>query len=211
MKILVLLGEIGKDDTLLAGGKGAQLGELKKSGFNVPEGFVITTEFYKMFVEKTGLSKAIQEILSNLDAGNNNGFEEASKSIHSLIISTDLPEDAENGIINAYKKLNALVAVRSSATAEDQKEASFAGQMATFLNVTESSLIESVKKCIASLFTPRAICYRKQKKIGYMNVSMAVVVQKMVNSERAGVAFSLNPVSNNAKEIVIEAASGLGE
>lgn len=128
MKILVLLGEIGKDDTLLAGGKGAQLGELKKSGFNVPEGFVITTEFYKMFVEKTGLSKAIQEILSNLDAGNNNGFEEASKSIHSLIISTDLPEDAENGIINAYKKLNALVAVRSSATAEDQKEASFAGQ-----------------------------------------------------------------------------------
>lgn len=201
------LKDIGKDDVSIAGGKGAQLGELIKAGFPVPEGFIITTNIYKDIIQKS--QKHIQDILSNLNIENTKGLEEGSDKIQSLILSTDLPSDVKRDIIETYDKLG-LVAVRSSATAEDQKNASFAGQMTTFLNVTKNNLIESVKKCIASLFAARAICYREQKKIDHMKVSMAVIVQKMIDSKKSGVAFSVNPV-NDKKEIVIEAALGLGE
>ncbi len=209
MSRVVWLKEVGKNDVAVAGGKGAQLGELKKTGFNVPEGFVITTEVYQELVKKIGNS--IQDSLSGLDIENTKALENASAKIRKLIVSTDLPAGIEKEITESRSKLGKLVAVRSSATAEDQKEASFAGQMATFLDVTEDKLIESVKKCIASLFSARAIYYREQKKIRLKDVSIAVVVQRMVAAKKAGVAFSVNPLDNNEKEIIIEATSGLGE
>ncbi len=209
MKVVVSLADIGKNDVFLAGGKGAQLGELKKAGFNVPEGFVITTNVYNALLRK--LQAPIDDILTKLDVENTKLLEDASSEIQALIIFASLPEDVMEAITSSYKKLGGLIAVRSSATAEDQKEASFAGQMATFLNVAESNLITSIKRCLASLFTARAIYYRTQKKIGHTSVLMAVIVQKMVSSKTAGVAFSVNPVSGNEEEILIEATAGLGE
>lgn len=209
MKHILSLNKIGKADVCLVGGKGAQLCELKKFGLSVPEGFVITTNLHKIIIIK--LKTRIQDILSCLNIENTKNLEEASSKIRSLIISADLPKAIEKEIIRAYSKMGGRVAVRSSATAEDQKEASFAGQMDSFLNVGKSNLIETVKKCIASLFTARAIYYIEQKKIEHMKVHMAVVVQKMVLSKKAGVAFSINPVNNNEKEIIIEATRGLGE
>ncbi len=209
MSSIIWLEKIGKNDVAVAGGKGAQLGELKKSGFNVPDGFVIITHVYQEFEKK--LKEAIKSVLSGLDIENTKSLEATSAKIQKLIVSTALPSDIEKEIIEAHRKLGKLVAVRSSATAEDQKESSFAGQMATFLNVREGKLLESVKKCFASMFTARAIYYMEQKKIDYRQVSMAVIVQNMVGSEKAGVAFSINPLNNNEKEIVVEAATGLGE
>lgn len=209
MSSIIWLEKVGKNDVAVAGGKGAQLGELKRSGFNVPDGFVITTRVYQEFERK--LKEAIKSVLSGLDIENSKSLEDASTRIQKLILSAALPKDIEKEIITAYRKLGRLVAVRSSATAEDQKESSFAGQMATFLNVTEGELLESVKKCFASMFTARAIYYMEQRKIDYRHVSMAVIVQNMVGSEKAGVAFSINPLNNNEREIVIEAAAGLGE
>ncbi len=209
MSSIIWLKKIGKNDIAVAGGKGAQLGELKKAGFNVPDGFVVATSVYNTFVE--GLTSSIGEILTGLETDNTESLEKASAKIQKLIVSTALPKDIEKEIIAAYRRIGKLVAVRSSATAEDQKDASFAGQMATFLNVREGEFLEAVKKCFASMFTARAIYYMKQKKIEYKQVSMAVVVQNMVAAKKAGVAFSINPLNNNEREIVIEAAIGLGE
>ncbi len=209
MSSIIWLEQLSKNDVATAGGKGAQLGELKKAGFNVPDGFVITTSVYNAFVKK--LDSSISELLTGLKTDDAKSLENASTKIQKLVVSTALPKDIEKEIIEAYRKLDKLVAIRSSATAEDQKESSFAGQMATFLNVKEDKLLESLKKCFASMFTARAIYYMEQKKIDYKQVSMAVIVQNMVDSEKAGVAFSINPLNNNEREIVIEAATGLGE
>ncbi len=211
MGIIVWLKDLGKENVSVAGGKGAQLGELRKAGFPVPDGFVVSTALYNDLAEKIVLPEKISGFLSKLDVENTDKLEDASSRIQSLIASAELPEKAEKEIIAAYKKIGGLVAVRSSATAEDLKDASFAGQQATFLNVAEDKLPESVKKCIASLFTARAIYYRAKKHFNYVNVSIAVVVQKMVDAKKAGVMFSLNPVTNDRSEIVIEAALGLGE
>lgn len=204
------LENIGKNDTSITGGKGARLGELKKAGFPVPDGFVINTHVFDNMMTAE-LSEKIQNILSKLNVENSDDLEKASKKIQSLLISKELPSKTKKEIIESYKKLGGLVAVRSSATAEDLKDASFAGQLSTFLNVKEDKLLESVKKCIASLFTARAIYYRTQKKFNHMKVSIAVVIQKMIDSKKAGVAFSVNPVTNNKKEMIIEATTGLGE
>src|SRR3989338_2104057 len=209
MKSIAWLEDLGSKDVSVAGGKGAQLGELKKAGFNVPDGFAVTVNVYKYLISLA--SKEIRNILSKLDVENTNALEEASAKIQSLIVSAELPEKTGKEILEAYRNLGGLVAVRSSATSEDMEDASFAGQLSTFLNVSEDKLLESVKMCMASLFTARAICYRSQKKIDHMKASAAVVVQRMAGSKKSGVAFSVNPVNNNEKEIVIEAAIGLGE
>lgn len=210
MEKIIWLENISKDAVDLVGSKGAQLGELKKTGLQIPDGFVITTDVYKDIIKKSQLSKELEDVLSKLNVENTKELEQASNKIQSFITSMELPTDVEKSIIESYKKLGGLVAVRSSATAEDLKEASFAGQLSTFLNISEGRLIESVKKCIASLFTARAIYYRHQKNIDHMKSSIAVLVQKMIKSKKAGVAFSINPVTNK-EEIVIEAVSGLGE
>ncbi|VVB60193.1 Phosphoenolpyruvate synthase [uncultured archaeon] len=210
LKNILWLDELDKSFVALAGRKGANLGELKKPGFPVPDGFVISTGVYKAIIKNSGLSKKIQALLSNSDMQDIRMLNEVSDKIQPLIFAAEFPESIKKEIREAYKRIGGLVAVRSSATAEDLECSSFAGQYATFLNVTEGTLIESVKKCIASLFTPRAISYREQNRIGSKDISIAVIVQRMVDSKKAGVAFSINPVTGNKGETVIEAVSGLG-
>jgi pyruvate,water dikinase len=206
------LKDVRKDMIELAGGKGANLGELISIGVRVPPGFVITSGAFKYFVNYNKLADKIFEILKT-----SQDEEEASTKIKELIMSAKVPEDLERSIMEAYDRLaklvgkNPLVAVRSSATAEDIEQASFAGQQDTYLNVSRESLIEHVKKVWASLYSARAIAYRNAKGIDHTQVSMAVVVQKMVNSRSAGVMFTLNPSNGDPNYIVIESSWGLGE
>ncbi len=208
--------EIGKDDVAIAGGKGANLGELTRAGLQVPEGFVITSKAYNRFMKESGITERVMEILSLTDVDNNDELTEASEKIRALINEMPVPKDIEKDIVESYRKLSdsepAFVAVRSSATAEDLPGASFAGQQDTFLNIKgEAEVVEHVRKCWSSLFTPRAIFYREKQNFDHSKVSIAVVVQKMVNAEKAGVMFSVHPVSGDRDKIVIEAAWGLGE
>ncbi|MEJ2777693.1 pyruvate, water dikinase [Stygiolobus sp. RP850M] len=210
--LILDLKSIRKDMFSLAGGKGANLGELIAFGIRVPPGFVITSNAYKYFIEYNNLKEKIKEVLEK-----ESDEESASEKIRSLILSALVPKDLEESIYKGYDSLSkmvgkeVLVAVRSSATAEDIGEASFAGQQDTYLNVSHSELIEAVKKVWASLYAARAISYRKAKSIDQLNISMAVVVQKMVNSRSAGVMFTLHPSTGDRNYIVIESSWGLGE
>lgn len=195
----------------LAGGKGANLGELVSFDIRVPPGFVITSKAYSYFIAYNNLESKIKSILEEKDSAT------ASEEIKKLIISSQVPPDLENAILSSYDELakkvgkEVLVAVRSSATAEDIENASFAGQQDTYLNVSRSELIQKVKEVWASLFNERAIEYRKTKGIDSTKVEMAVVVQKMVNSRSAGVMFTLHPATGDSRYIVIESSWGLGE
>jgi len=210
--LILDLKSIRKDMFSVAGGKGANLGELIAFGIRVPPGFVITSNAYKYFIEYNNLKEKIKEVLEK-----ESDEESASEKIRSLILSALVPKDLEESIYKGYDSLSkmvgkeVLVAVRSSATAEDIGEASFAGQQDTYLNVSRSELIEAVKKVWASLYAARAISYRKAKSIDQLNISMAVVVQKMVNSRSAGVMFTLHPSTGDRNYIVIESSWGLGE
>ena len=212
--------DINKDSVAEAGGKGASLGEMTQAGIPVPPGFVITTEaFHKFqdpsendFLSETNLTQEIEAQLSKVNHENMESVNRASETIREMILNTEIPAHLAEEIKAAFKQLNAqFVAVRSSATAEDGSTASWAGELDTFLNTTENTLLENVKRCWASLFTPRAIFYRFEKGFHKSHVSVAVVVQKMVNSEAAGVAFSVHPVTEDRNQIIIEAGWGLGE
>jgi pyruvate,water dikinase len=208
--------EIGKQDIPLVGGKGANLGEMFRNEIPVPNGFVIDSKTYRDFIEKTGIKEKIEKILENLDVEDTDTLSKVSQEIRNLVESTPVPEEIEREIKEAYEQLirmegsNILVAVRSSATAEDLPDASFAGQQDTFLNVGGEELVHYVRKCWSSLYTPRAIYYRVQKGFRHEDVSIAVVVQKMVNSEKSGVMFTSHPVTGEPITIV-EAVFGLGE
>ena len=211
------LSEIDKNDIPIAGGKGANLGELLRNEIPVPNGFVVDSRTFMEFIEGAGIKDKIIEILENLNVEDTEQLNEASKRVRELIESAKMPEKIENEIRKAYRQLceeegeEVYVAVRSSATAEDLPDASFAGQQETYLNVKgEDNVVEMVKKCWGSLYTPRAIYYRIQKGFRHEDVSIAVVVQKMVNSEKSGVMFTSHPVSGE-KIAVIEAVFGLGE
>ncbi|WP_205835755.1 pyruvate, water dikinase [Metallosphaera hakonensis] len=203
---------IRKDMVELAGGKGANLGELLSQGIRVPPGFVITSKAYSYFLDYNGLRDQIVSILNEESSS-----ERASERIKALILSSKVPQDLEEMIYSSYDELvrivgkEVLVAVRSSATAEDIESASFAGQQDTYLNVKKANLIEMIKAVWASLYNERAIEYRKSKGIDSSKVEMAVVVQKMVNSRSAGVMFTLNPSNGDRNFIVIESSWGLGE
>jgi pyruvate,water dikinase len=215
--LTAFFSEIDKDDIPLVGGKGANLGEMANSGFPVPNGFAITVEAYDIFLEENKIIDNIYKLLKTVDHNDPNQLNHASKSIEKLILQGKIPDTVSKEITYFYKKLSgrfkkALVAVRSSATAEDLPEASFAGQQATFLNVKgEANLLEATRKCWASLFTARAIFYRVENKVPHEKVKISVIVQKMVQSEVSGVMFSLDPVTNEKDRIVIEAVWGLGE
>lgn len=204
--------KIRKDMIELAGGKGANLGELVSFGVRVPPAFIITSKAFKYFLEYNNLVEKIKEILSSSP-----NSEEASENIKKLIRSSKMPEKLASMILQAYDELSnkfgkeILVAVRSSATAEDIEEASFAGQQDTYLNVSREELLDKVKEVWASLYNARAIEYRKSKGIDQLSVLIAVVVQKMVNSRSAGVMFTLNPVTGDERYIMIESNWGLGE
>jgi len=220
-KLILWFEELGREDIPLVGGKNANLGEMLKAGIPVPPGFAITAYAYKRLIEETGIAQQIYKIIEETvtDKNDPKQYEEASKKIRALIESTPMPDYLAEEIKQAYRELsnrtnvvNVSVAVRSSATAEDLPDASFAGQQETYLNVSgEDNLLEKTVKCWSSLFTPRAIFYRTQKGFRHEDVLISVGVQKMVNAKAAGVMFTLNPVTGDRNQIVIEANWGLGE
>lgn len=203
---------LSSKDISIAGGKGASLGEMTQAGIPVPPGFVVLIDAFEYFLKEADIYQDIEAILDTVDPEITHTVEESSEKIQSIILSHPIPTDIEKVIYDEFKKLDTTyVAVRSSATAEDSSAAAWAGQLDSFLNTTEETLLENVKKCWASLFTPRAIFYRHEKNLHNQFISVAVVVQKMVESEKSGVAFSVHPVTEDENQLIIEAAYGLGE
>ena len=224
-KFILWFNEISIDDVSIVGGKNASLGEmyrhLTKRGVKVPNGFAITADAYRYLLEKDNLIEEISSILKNLDINNLEQLAEKGSKIRKIIRSAEIPKDLEKQIVQAYytlsKKENAKeldVAVRSSATAEDLPDASFAGQQETYLNIKgPEDLLEACRKCFASLFTNRAIAYRVEKKFDHLKVALSIVVQKMVRSDLAssGVMFSIDTETGFKDVVVINGAYGLGE
>src|SRR3989344_1913439 len=203
---------ITKNDAALAGGKGASLGEMTRAGITVPPGFVVLASAFEQFVAESGLGIEIDAALDSVNHEQMHTVEAASEKIQALILATEIHADIKKEIENEFQALRCrYVAVRSSATAEDSAQAAWAGQLDTYLNTTSETLLENVKKCWASLFTPRAIFYRFEKKLNDQQISVAVVVQKMVESEISGIAFSVHPVTQDRNQLIIEAVYGLGE
>ncbi|NMB82613.1 MAG: phosphoenolpyruvate synthase, partial [Ignavibacteria bacterium] len=217
LPIISFFKELDKHDTPLVGGKGANLGEMTKAGLPVPNGFAITVNAYEAFLLENDIDKKIYAILNETDVDNPEQLADASRKIQRIINTSKIPDIVSKEIISAYKKLSgpfkkALVAVRSSATAEDAGNTSFAGQQASFLNVKgEANLLVNVKECWASLFTARSIYYRVQNKVKHEQVLMSVIVMKMVQSDVSGVMFSIDPATNDKERIIIESVWGLGE
>jgi len=204
--------DLNKESVSLAGGKGASLGEMINSNFPVPNGFVVLSSAFDNFIEANNLNLEIKKILCSVDINNSETSLNASKKISDLILSKPLSKELEEEILNSFNLLDAdFVAVRSSATAEDSATDAWAGQLDTFLNTKKEDLLFNVKKCFASLFTDRAIIYRIDKKLIDKKISVAVIVQKMINSEKSGIAFSVHPVTNDYDQIIIDAGYGLGE
>ena len=178
----------------------------------VPGGYVVLADTFDAFLKETDLVQEIDAILDGVNHEAIHTVEAASESIQALILSRPMPEAMQSEIQEKFVSLGSqYVAVRSSATAEDGAEHAWAGQLDSFLNTTESDLIEKVRRCWASLFTPRAIFYRFEKGLHITHISVAVVVQKMVNSEKSGIAFSVHPVTEDYNQLIIEAGFGLGE
>ncbi len=209
MENIIWFKDLSIKDISIAGGKGASLGEMYDLA-PVPDGFVVTAQAYEKFIESR--KDKIFSVLKELNTEDSSELDKKSEEIRNIILNKDVPDDVINDIKSEYKKINDFVAVRSSATAEDLPEASFAGQQDTYLNIKgEDEVVESVRKCWASLFTARAIYYRETNKFKHEDVLIAVVVQKMVNSQKAGVLFTVNPVNKNKNEIIVEGGFGLGE
>jgi len=205
------LEEVRADDVATVGGKAASLGELTSAGLPVPPGFVVTAGTYRTFIEASGIDEELFEAV-DVDTEQTSALAGAAERAHELIMETPMPDEVEAEILSAYRGLGdePFVAVRSSATAEDLPDASFAGQQETFLNVREADLLHRVKECWASLFTQRAIYYRKQQGFDSRAVDIAVVVQEMVDAEKSGVLFTSHP-STGEPRLIVEAAWGLGE
>jgi len=250
--------ELSKNDVAVAGGKGASLGEMTSAGIPVPPGFVVLASAFDRFLEETDLNVEIAAKLKKVKLSDLNSVDRASNEIRDLILDAEFPKDLASEIMGAYKKLfgrhqsspplpnppyppcqggratsrgrkgGMLVAVRSSATAEDSSTASWAGELESYLNTTKNNLLENVKHCWASLFTPRAIFYRFEKystkatsprpspskgegESGAGGISVAVVVQAMIQSEISGITFTVHPVTEDRNQMIIEAGWGLGE
>ncbi len=221
MKEFVLpFSKLTKKSVNLAGGKGASLGEMTNAKLAVPPGYVVLAGAFESFLNDTppptgpgqDLNVHIEAELNKVNYQDVNSIDKASKTIGDMILDSKVPKPIEEAILKEFKKLKCKwVAVRSSATAEDSKIASWAGELDTFLYINEKNVVENVKKCWASLFTPRAIFYRFEKKLVKTKVSVAVVIQQMVDSEVSGVAFSVHPVTQDTNQLIIEAGYGLGE
>ncbi|QQG43873.1 MAG: phosphoenolpyruvate synthase [Candidatus Roizmanbacteria bacterium] len=238
-KNIVWFEEVSKHDVGLVGGKGANLGEMTNARLPIPYGFIITSNSYFLFIKHSNLQPKIKEFLRLVNHDNPHELQQASLHVRELILKAETPKVIANEIVEYYEELTIkeekyfkkelsilkkgahkikhayrppLVAVRSSATAEDLPNASFAGQQETYLNVQgENHLLHKVKECWASLFTERAIFYRHEQGFDHFRIGLAAVVQRMVQSEKSGIAFSIDPVTNDKTKIVIEAIYGLGE
>ncbi len=204
--------DLSKNDVGIAGGKGASLGEMTKAKIPVPPGFVVLSSAFDRFLEETNLKEDIVAQLKKVKPQDTNSIDKASVVLRDMIHDTPMPKDLEKEILTAFAKLDAkLVAVRSSATAEDSAVASWAGELETYLNTEKKNVLERVRQCWSSLFTPRAIFYRHEKNLIDHYVSVAVVIQKMIQSEISGVAFTVHPVTEDRNQMIIEAGFGLGE
>jgi pyruvate,water dikinase len=212
-KAIVWFNEVTKKDVPTVGGKGANLGEMTNANIPVPPGFIVTASAYFDFIRKSKLTDKIHHLLQPLDPGDSKQLQQVAAQVKQLILDTAMPPELAREIEQAYVKMGrGLVAVRSSATAEDLPEASFAGQQRTFLNVRgEKEVVAAVQGCWASLFEPRAIFYRHQQGFDHFKVGIAVPVQKMVQSQASGVMFTIEPVTSDSSKIIIEAVYGLGE
>ena len=210
---------LDKGSLPMVGGKNASLGEMIKAGIRVPPGFAVTTDSYLDFVTKAKILDEIYESLSNLDPNDVASLDKAADQVQEYILNAPVPDEIQNAIKDGYSQLChhcqvevIPVAVRSSATAEDLPTASFAGQQDTYLWITGAEqVIQNVRKCWASLFTPRAIAYRIKNEFEHEKVLISVGVQKMVNSRAAGVMFTINPTDGDISKVVIEGSWGLGE
>jgi pyruvate, water dikinase len=224
--------ELNKDSGSVAGGKGSNLAEIFNAKVNVPPGFVITAQAYDYFIEKAGLKEEIEKLLGSINYEDTKQLNEVTEKIRKSIIKAEFPKDLQEEILESYEALDTnnvknntngtvleilknsepiFVAVRSSATTEDLADASFAGQQESFLNIKgKTELLLHIKKCIASLFTSRAVYYRQKKGYEHTKASLAVVIQRMVDSDKSGVIFSRDP-TNQSKNIILEAVFGLGE
>lgn len=212
--IVVNLSKCDKHDVKYVGGKVANLGEMIQNKFPVPGGFAITTRAYSQFLKENRLDIKIKHLLGTINFDNSQSLAQVSSHIRRMITESPVPESVVKDIFKEYEKLgnNVLVAVRSSATSEDSKEASFAGQQETFLNVAgEAVLIEKVREAWASLFQARAVYYRHEAHIDHLKTGIALVVQRMVQSDTSGVMFTADPVSGSRERVIIEAVYGLGE
>jgi pyruvate,water dikinase len=210
---VVWFREVGRDDLGIVGGKGANLGELTRAEIPVPPGFVVTADTYFRFIQLHGLEAVIKAELFNLDVHDSRALNDRAERIKRRIIDAPMPRHIASEIREAYAELGeGAVAVRSSATAEDLPEASFAGQQSTFLNVVGGdNVVRAVQACWASLFEGRAIFYREEAGYDHTKVGLAVPVQRMVQSQKSGVMFTVEPVTSDPSRITIEAVYGLGE
>ena len=213
VKAVVWFNEVTKKDIPLVGGKGANLGEMTNAGIPVPPGFIVTAAAYFDFIAKSGIQGKIKALLHPVNVHDSKQLQETALKVQKLVQSAAMPPELAKEIEQAYVKMGkGLVAVRSSATAEDLPEASFAGQQATFLNVQgEKDVVKAVQDCWASLFGARAIFYRQEQGFEHFKVGIAVPVQRMVQSESSGVMFTVEPSTNDMEKITIEAVLGLGE
>jgi len=233
-ELILWFNEISMNSLPKVGGKAASLGEMFNIKLPIPNGFCITADAYSYFLEETNIKTKIAKLLKDIDVENTSELEEIADKIQELIIKQEIPYRIKTAITEAYDLMNVspelikqnhsalsyikagrdspYVAVRSSATAEDLPNASFAGQQATFLNVKgNKNVLESVKKCWASLFTARAIYYRNKNNFDHMKVYLCAIVHKMINGDVSGVMFTANPATNNENEIMIEGSYGVGE
>jgi phosphohistidine swiveling domain-containing protein len=228
---ILQLREIGTKDLALAGGKGTNLGEMAVAGFPVPSGFVLTTHAYDAFVREHGLQGTIIDLASAISVDDSTSAEDSAAAIRALFLDAQIPAGIRSVLLAAYKELNnevlndddlssvdlnskeeIAVAVRSSATAEDLPGASFAGQQESYLNVIgDEALIDAIKLCWASLWTARAMTYRLKQGIASADVSLAVVVQRMIPADLSGILFTAHPTSGDRSQMVINAGYGLGE
>lgn len=212
MPLIQPFARLSRKDTSLAGGKGASLGEMMQAQIPVPPGFVLLAPAFDRFLVDTAIRAEVDAVLATVDHTLMHTVTAASERITSLILEAEIPEDIATEVRSHFLDLHTpYVAVRSSATAEDGKLAAWAGQLETYLNTTAETLFPNIQKCWASLFTPRAIFYRCEKGLKNHPISVAVVVQTMVESEISGIAFSVHPVTEDRNQLIIEAGFGLGE
>jgi len=220
-KFVLWFDELGKEEIPIVGGKSASLGEMtSKTRVPIPYGFATTATAYRYFIKQAGLDVKIAEILKELvDPNDTQTLQKVGRAVRNAVVDAEMPEDLKEEIRKAYRELakkygepDPFVAVRSSATAEDLPDASFAGQQETYLNVREEDLVvEKVQECFSSLFTDRAIFYRIQKGFDHLTIALSAAVQLMVYSKAAGVTFTLNVANGDPSVVLIEAGYGLGE
>jgi len=227
-EFIKFFSHITKNDVAIAGGKGSSLGEMSGAGISVPPGFVVLASAFDRFLKETQLEEEINARLKEVNPADTNSVDKASNVIRDAIHDHEMPKDLTDEIWKAFDELfetdsqtspspsparggEKYVAVRSSATAEDSAVASWAGELETYLNTTRENVVERVRTCWSSLFTPRAIFYRHEKNLIDHYVSVAVVVQKMIQSEISGIAFTVHPVTEDYDQMIIEAGYGLGE